>query len=36
MGHASALAWVLFGATMLCTLALIKSSERWVHVEGNQ
>ena len=36
MGYASALAWVLFGATMLCTLVLIKSSERWVHVEGNQ
>ena len=35
MGYASALAWVLFGATMLCTLVLIKSSERWVHVEGN-
>ena len=36
MGYASAMAWVLFGATMLCTLVLIKSSERWVHVEGNQ
>ena len=36
MGLASAMAWVLFGATMLCTLALIKSSERWVHVEGGR
>ena len=34
MGYASAMAWVLFGATMLCTLVLIKSSERWVHVRG--
>ena len=36
MGYASAMAWVLFGATMLCTLVLIKSSERWVHVEDNR
>jgi multiple sugar transport system permease protein len=34
MGYASALAWVLFGATMVCTLVLIKSSDRWVHTEG--
>jgi multiple sugar transport system permease protein len=35
MGYASALAWVLFGATMVCTLILIKTSERWVHVQGD-
>jgi len=35
MGYASAMAWVLFGATMVCTLILIKTSERWVHVQGD-
>jgi multiple sugar transport system permease protein len=34
MGYASALAWVLFGATMLATVALMKTSERWVHTQG--
>jgi multiple sugar transport system permease protein len=34
MGYASALAWVLFVITMLCTLLLIKSSNRWVHYQG--
>ncbi len=33
-GYASAMAWVLFGATMMCTLVLIKTSERWVHYAG--
>ena len=33
MGYASAMAWLLFLATMVCTLLLIKSSDRWVHYE---
>lgn len=34
MGYASALAWVLFLITMVCTLVLIKTSNRWVHYQG--
>jgi multiple sugar transport system permease protein len=34
MGYASAMAWVLFLATMACTLVLIRSSRRWVHYQG--
>lgn len=34
MGYASALAWVLFFVTMLCTLAIIRGSRRWVHYQG--
>ncbi|MGZ5290307.1 MAG: carbohydrate ABC transporter permease, partial [Actinomycetota bacterium] len=34
MGYASALAWVLFVVTMACTIALIKTSKRWVHYQG--
>ena len=34
MGYAAALAWVLFAITMVCTLALIKTSRRWVHYQG--
>lgn len=34
MGYASALAWVMFIITMICTLTLIKSSKRWVHYQG--
>ena len=34
MGYASALAWVLFIITMVCTLVLIKTSNRWVHYQG--
>ncbi len=34
MGYASAMAWVLFIITMVCTLVLIKSSNRWVHYQG--
>jgi multiple sugar transport system permease protein len=34
MGYASALAWVLFLITMLCTLAIIRGSRRWVHYQG--
>ena len=34
MGYASALAWVLFLITMLCTVLLIRTSRRWVHYAG--
>ena len=34
MGYASALAWVLFVVTMLCTALLLWTSRRWVHYGG--
>ncbi|MGH2595533.1 MAG: carbohydrate ABC transporter permease [Actinomycetota bacterium] len=34
MGYASALAWILFLITMLCTLLIIRGSRRWVHYQG--
>ena len=34
MGYASAMAWVLFVITMVCTVAIIKGSRRWVHYQG--
>ena len=34
MGYASAMAWVLFIITMICTLVFIKTSNRWVHYQG--
>lgn len=34
MGYASALAWVLFVITMICTVIIIKTSSRWVHYQG--
>ncbi len=34
MGYASALAWVLFVITMACTIALLRTSKRWVHYQG--
>ena len=34
MGYASAMAWVLFLITMLCTLLMIKGSRRWVFYQG--
>ena len=34
MGYASALAWVLFAITMICTLLIIRGSRRWVHYQG--
>jgi multiple sugar transport system permease protein len=34
MGYASSMAWILFLITMLCTLAMIKGSRRWVHYQG--
>jgi multiple sugar transport system permease protein len=34
MGYASALAWILFLITMVCTLLIIRGSRRWVHYQG--
>jgi multiple sugar transport system permease protein len=34
MGYASALAWMLFLITMVCTLVLVRTSRRWVHYAG--
>jgi multiple sugar transport system permease protein len=34
MGYASALAWMMFLVTMVCTLILVKTSKRWVHYAG--
>ncbi len=34
MGYASAMAWVLFVITMICTLVFIRTSKRWVHYQG--
>jgi multiple sugar transport system permease protein len=34
MGYASAMAWILFLITMLCTLLIIRGSKRWVHYQG--
>ena len=36
MGYASALAWLLFGFTLLLTLAVFRSARRWVYYEGAQ
>lgn len=34
MGMASAQAWILFVIIMICTIFLIRSSERWTYYEG--
>jgi multiple sugar transport system permease protein len=34
MGYASAMAWMLFLITMVCTIILIRTSRRWVHYQG--
>jgi multiple sugar transport system permease protein len=34
MGYASSLAWVLLLITMICTLAVLRNSRRWVHYQG--
>jgi multiple sugar transport system permease protein len=34
MGYAAALAWVLFAITMVCTVAIIRGSRRFVHYQG--
>src|SRR5438552_4311824 len=35
LGYASAQAWVLFMIILVCTLVLLKSSNRWVHYGGS-
>ncbi len=34
MGYASAMAWVLFAITLMCTLVILRSSRRWVFYGG--
>ena len=34
MGYASAMAWVLFVIILVLTLLVFRSSEYWVHYEG--
>ena len=34
MGYASAMAWVLFAITLVCTLLVFKTSAKWVYYEG--
>lgn len=34
LGYAAAMAWVLFLIILACTVALIKTSNRWVHYQG--
>ncbi|HXJ66130.1 MAG TPA: sugar ABC transporter permease, partial [Actinomycetota bacterium] len=34
LGYASAMAWMLFVVTLVCTLILIRTSRRWVHYQG--
>lgn len=34
MGYASAMAWTLLVITMVCTLAVMRSSRRWVYYQG--
>jgi multiple sugar transport system permease protein len=34
MGYASAQAWVLFLIIMICTILMLRSSERWTYYEG--
>lgn len=36
MGYASAMSWVLFLATLLITLVVFKTSNRWVYYEGDR
>lgn len=35
LGYASAMAWVLFLVTLLCAMAVFRSSLRWVYYEGD-
>jgi len=34
MGYASAMAWIMLVVTLACTVALIRTSRRWVHYPG--
>ena len=34
MGYASAMAWILFIIIMICTLLLLRTSDRWTYYAG--
>jgi len=34
MGYASAMAWILFIITLVCTLIVFRTSSKWVHYAG--
>jgi multiple sugar transport system permease protein len=34
MGYASAMAWVLLVISLVCTVAILRGSRRWVHYQG--
>jgi multiple sugar transport system permease protein len=34
MGYASAMAWILFIVIMICTLLLLRTSNRWTYYAG--
>ena len=34
MGYASAMAWILFGITLVCAFIIFRSSARWVYYAG--
>jgi multiple sugar transport system permease protein len=34
MGYASAMAWILFVIIMICTIVLLRSSNRWTYYAG--
>ncbi len=34
MGYASAMAWILFAITLVCTLIVFKTSSKWVYYSG--
>lgn len=36
MGYASAMAWILFVITLVCTLIVFKTSAKWVYYEGEK
>lgn len=36
MGYASAMAWVLFAITLVCSLVVMKTSARWVYYGGGE
>ena len=35
MGYASAMAWILFAITLICTLIVFKTSSKWVYYSGD-
>lgn len=36
MGYAAAMAWILFAIILVCTLLLLRFSERWTYYEGGE